>query len=350
MAKKDVQVQCGECLIWVSMSETRFESAEEAEAGEFLCRLCVLQARLDRMETENTTIVTRIVELESQLRRERDERQALEERLRNVEGSRTETVALNGNGGQAEKQNDEARSATSVGDGDGDDDGSVGQSYAGALTQNSQKNRETNAVNQKGQLAGGSTGAGPSEEKRVLVVGSSNVNRFKAGLAWKVKEDERVTVQAYPGACIGKVMEGAKNHLWDSMDGQNLVVIHAGLNDVLQGREQNLGRQIEAGVRKLRATAEGVQIVMCTIPEIQGQSVKTERKVVRANAVIRGLGRELGYEVIDINREVYQPASASPFVADGIHYREHTGRRVGRRIGCTVRYFLNTHRSLGDEA
>ncbi|KAG0441768.1 hypothetical protein HPB47_015853 [Ixodes persulcatus] len=122
-------------------------------------------------------------------------------------------------------------------------------------------------------------------------------------------------------------MEGAKNHLWDSMDGQNLVVIHAGLNDVLQGREQNLGRQIEAGVRKLRATAEGVQIVMCTIPEIQGQSVKTERKVVRANAVIRGLGRELGYEVIDINREVYQPASASPFVADGIHYREHTGRR-----------------------
>ncbi|KAG0429376.1 hypothetical protein HPB47_023691 [Ixodes persulcatus] len=208
MAKKDVQVQCGECLIWVSMSETRFESAEEAEAGEFLCRLCVLQARLDRMETENTTIVTRIVELESQLRRERDERQALEERLRNVEGSRTETVALNGNGGQAEKQNDEARSATSVGDGDGDDDGSVGQSYAGALTQNSQKNRETNA--------------------------------------------------AYPGACIGKVMEGAKNHLWDSMDGQNLVVIHAGLNDVLQGREQNLGRQIEAGVRKLRATAEGV--------------------------------------------------------------------------------------------
>ncbi|KAG0433919.1 hypothetical protein HPB47_019479, partial [Ixodes persulcatus] len=325
MAKKGVQVQCGECLIWVDMSETRFESAEEAEAGDFLCRLCVLQARLDRMETENTTMVTRIVELENQLRGERDERQALEERLKNVEGSRTETVALNGNGGQAEKQDDEARSVTSVGYGDGDDDGSVGQSYAGALTQNSQKNRrETNAVNQTGQLAGGSTGAGPSEEKRVLVVGSSNVNRFKTGLAWKLKEDERVTVQAYPGACIGKVMEGAKNHLWDTMDGQNLVVIHAGLNDVLQGREQNLGRQIEAGVRKLRATAEGVQIVMCTIPEIQGQSVKTERKVVRANAVIRGLGR---YEVIDINREVYQPASASPFVADGIHYRQHTGRR-----------------------
>ncbi|CAN7943472.1 unnamed protein product [Ixodes pacificus] len=254
MAKKDVQVQCGECLICVSMSETRFESAEEAEAGHFLCRLCVLQARLDRMKTENTTIVTRIVEPENQLRRERDQRQALKEKLKNVEGSWTETVALNtrqtdhnSNGGQAEKQNDEARSTTSVADGDGDDDGSVGQSYAGALTQNSQKNRETNALNQKEQLAGGSTGAGPSEAKRVLVVGSSNVNRFKAGLAWKVKEDERVTVQAYPGACIGKVMEGAKNHLWDSMDGQNLVVIHAGLNDVLQGREQNLGGKSKPG-------------------------------------------------------------------------------------------------------
>ncbi|KAG0430604.1 hypothetical protein HPB47_022542 [Ixodes persulcatus] len=249
------------------------------------------------METEKTTIVTRIVELESQLRRERDERQALEEKLKNVEGSRTETVVLNGNGGQAEKQDDEARSVTSVGDGDGHDDGSVGKSFVGALAKNSQRNRrETNVVNQTGQLAGGSTGAGPSEEKKVLVVGSSNMNRFKAGLVWKVKEDERVTVQAYPGACIGKVTERAKNNSWESMDGQNLVVVRAGLNDVLQGREQKLGRQIEAGVRQLRATAEGVQIVMCTTPEIQGQSVKTERKVVRANAVIRGLGRELGYE------------------------------------------------------
>ncbi|KAG0429664.1 hypothetical protein HPB47_023409 [Ixodes persulcatus] len=155
MAKKDVQVQRGECLIWVNMSETRFKSAEEAEAGDFLCRLCVLQAHLDRMETENTTIVTRIVELENQLRRERDERQALEETLNNVEGSRTETVAPNGNGGQAEKQDDEARSVTSVGDGDGDDEGSVGKSYAGALTQNSQKNRrETNAVNRQGSWRG----------------------------------------------------------------------------------------------------------------------------------------------------------------------------------------------------
>lgn len=62
--------------------------------------------------------------------------------------------------------------------------------------------------------------------------------------------------------------------------------------------------------------------------------------MVKANAVIRGLEREMGYDVIDINREVNQPASANPFVADGIYYRVHTGRRVGRRIVCTVRYFL----------
>ncbi|KAG0430582.1 hypothetical protein HPB47_022567 [Ixodes persulcatus] len=81
-------------------------------------------------------MVTRIVELENQLRRERDERQALEERLKNVEGSRTETVALNGNGGETEKRDDKVRSVTSVGDGDGDDDGSDRIIYSSGVRSN----------------------------------------------------------------------------------------------------------------------------------------------------------------------------------------------------------------------
>ncbi|KAM7293716.1 hypothetical protein ISCGN_023309 [Ixodes scapularis] len=70
-----------------------------------------------RMEVKRTTMVMHIVELESQLRRERDKLRALQERLKNVEG----TVALNDNGGKAEtKRDDKARSVTSMGDGDGD--------------------------------------------------------------------------------------------------------------------------------------------------------------------------------------------------------------------------------------
>lgn len=48
-------------------------------AGEFLCRMCVLGARLSRVEVENEALVTRIERLHPGLKGERDAVKAVEE-------------------------------------------------------------------------------------------------------------------------------------------------------------------------------------------------------------------------------------------------------------------------------
>lgn len=55
-------------------------------AGEFLCRMCVLGARLSRVEVENEALVTRIERLHPGLKGERDAAKAVEEGGRKRKG------------------------------------------------------------------------------------------------------------------------------------------------------------------------------------------------------------------------------------------------------------------------
>ncbi|KAG0413082.1 hypothetical protein HPB47_009774 [Ixodes persulcatus] len=80
--------------------------------------------------------------------------------------------------------------------------------------------------------------------RRVLVIRSSNVSRCATGVASRVSGDDRVKVLAHPEKCMSEVMESAKDIVWENEQGKNLVIVHAGLNDVLNGRGHNLGRQI----------------------------------------------------------------------------------------------------------
>ncbi|KAG0431172.1 hypothetical protein HPB47_022033 [Ixodes persulcatus] len=96
----------------------------------------------------------------------------------------------------------------------------------------------------------------------------------------------RVRVEAQPGKYLVDAIAKAAEVLWDSMEAKNLVLIHAGLNDVLNGRSQNLEKQIETGLGKLRAVSERVHVKICTIPRVRGQSLDIERRVIEANRVI----------------------------------------------------------------
>ncbi|CAN7982223.1 unnamed protein product [Ixodes pacificus] len=79
--RKGTHVQCGDCKKSVDIDDTRFDSVEEAGKTEFMCRMCVLNARQDRLEAENTELMARIVKLEAELERERSERQTADDKL-----------------------------------------------------------------------------------------------------------------------------------------------------------------------------------------------------------------------------------------------------------------------------
>lgn len=122
------------------------------------------------------------------------------------------------------------------------------------------------------------------------------------------------------------------------MEGDNLVMVHAGLQDVLKGRSQILGRQIDAGVRKLREVSGKVHAEICTIPTVWRHSLDAERRVFNANGVVRRINRRLEYGIIGGNKEARE-AGPDP-AAWIIQYSLATGDRVGGRLGRQVEVFL----------
>ncbi|XP_075752653.1 uncharacterized protein LOC142818141 [Rhipicephalus microplus] len=189
------------------------------------------------------------------------------------------------------------------------------------------------------------TGSRRLKRIRVPVVGDSNVARVRDGVFKTVKEDGRVRVEAESAKIMVDALAKAQEVVENSMEDENLVIKHAGLNNVLKGKDQNLQRKLGDGMRKLRKASGSVHVTICTVPEVWGQPRGIERRVVEVNCVIKGLSRQLRYSVMEVNQDVYEPG-ARPFAQDGIHYSGVTGRRVGNRMGRQAIAFLGGPRAL----
>ncbi|KAH7963624.1 hypothetical protein HPB52_022273 [Rhipicephalus sanguineus] len=367
-------VQCGECTRWCYLDETAFTSLADAEEASFVCKLCEkvkaavlrmeacieelkgelkverekrieLQAQLEEARERGEATASLVEQMEADLRKERERRAELEERVKAL-------MALDCGPEQCEakgKGNTESQAETGK-------KGDLGAAVAHVGTGDSRRKsyndvaRQASGGAKQGAPAAGSlsrvgdtqrTGdqQGRTGSQRVLVVGDSNAARVKQGVLTTVKADRRVKVEAQSGKCMTDALAKTQEVVGDNMEGENLVIIHAGLNDVLKGKSQNLQRQLEDGVRKLREASEGVHVTICTIPEVWGQSGGMERRVIEGNCVIRGMSRQLSYSVMEVNKDVYEPG-LHPFAQDGIHYSGATGRRVGNRMGRQATAFL----------
>ncbi|XP_077501564.1 uncharacterized protein LOC144112638 [Amblyomma americanum] len=368
-------VQCQECDRWCYLDETGFGSLAEADEASFVCKMCKrfgdavhalkgeweagfnalnadwqverearikLEAQvadLIKKEENNAALLKRMV---GEIKEEREKRIQLEKQ---VEALRSRPAGHPSS--EKCQAGDEARQSYSA----------VVQRASSAKNENAMKKvkagmetRDNSVQRQERQLerSGGQQMELGSERlgrRRVLVVGDSNVARVEGGVLTAVKADRRVQVEAQSGKCMVDAMARAREVVVGSMDGEHLVVIHAGLNDVLQGRSQNLETQLEVGMRRLREASESVHVTICTVPEVQRQARETERRVVETNRVIRLLSRRLRYEVMEVNREVYE-VRPHPFAQDGIHYGGATGKKVGSRIGRQATAFLGGPRAL----
>ncbi|KAH7982885.1 hypothetical protein HPB52_007955 [Rhipicephalus sanguineus] len=386
------RAMCGECTRWCYLDETAFTSLADADEVSFVCKLCEkvkaakeraqrtlplvrhlpspveshkhitrrrLRGRLQcwqhfcgRVQAETAERLTigtwirpwlgearergeatasLVEQMEADLRKERERRAELEERVKAL-------MALDSGPEQCEakgKGNTESQAETGK-------KGDLGAAVAHVETGDSRRKsysdvaRQSSGGTKQGAPAAGSlsrvgdtqrtgnqrarTGSQQSQagserldRRRVLVVGDCNVARVEQSVLTTVKADRRVKVEAQSGKCMTNALANT-------------------------GKEREPS-ETEDGVRKLREASEGVHVTICTIPEVWGQSGGMERRVIEANCVIRGVSRQLGYSVMEVNKDVYEPGFR-PFAQDGIHYSGATGRRVGYRMGRQATAFL----------
>lgn len=352
--KKKPVVSCMSCEREYPLEETGFESVDETERQEFMCRMCVLESRLDRLETEKQQLGVRVDELEQELKTEREQREVLEGKLAQREntcvlrdaipasnGVRPGASALSVPGSEAGKL-DEDRAAAHEKDGGHDSAGHPeglsaavedgkgslpGKSYAQTVSE------KPPAVKTPAQLK-------QTRERRVHIVGDSNMRRAGAVITKRLGEDQRVKASTLPGKTVNVVLAEAKERVGETRTDRHLVVIMGGVNDVLQGRGRGIARQVAKGVNELRAISEDVQIAVCTVPEVEGKGFHIERAVVQANREIRTLAKAMNFEVVDLNREVRRAGREQAFVRDGIHFGECLAEQVGWRLAARAVAFL----------
>ncbi|KAG0410245.1 hypothetical protein HPB47_012638 [Ixodes persulcatus] len=151
--------------------------------------------------------------------------------------------------------------------------------------------------------------AGKTKGKRAESVGGRDRQRSRG----------RAKVAALPGRGMKEVMGTAVEMFTVNKGDENLVVVHAGLNDVLGRRGRGLATHIEDGVK-------------------QGRGVGTECAVQEVNRTMKRLSSKNGYEVMNVNRELYQE--------NGLHYGELRVKRVGRRMGGIAKALLGAPTAL----
>ncbi|CAN7944272.1 unnamed protein product, partial [Ixodes hexagonus] len=383
-------VECEECGRWCYRMETDFESVAEAEGSSFTCRSCEKVADgLRRIEGEWAATVEEFkrelgverekrVQLEAQvgelIRRAEAERAELERQVEELRQGEEWKAGLEEHKRECEdrvqqltavanEEKEEVGEKTTVGaavpggqtTGDQADVSvrkEAAQLYSTAVQQGPRKAAEVEAV-AGSQVAGVNEGPGNGREETgdmrgkkeqrigtggqregcVIIIGDSNMGRCKAAIAERVKGDTRVKVGVMAGQTVGTVITVAAGELWNVMEGRNLVVIAGGLNDILQGRGEGIGKQVRKGVKELREISHRVQIAVCTVPEVQGRGLYVERAVIEANREIRRLGREMKFDVVEVNRAVRGAAKrGEAFEMDGIHLSRSVGGSVGWRL------------------
>lgn len=172
----------------------------------------------------------------------------------------------------------------------------------------------------------------PGNRRRVMVVGDSNVNRFKRNYLRKVSRDERVQVIPLPGKGVKEareVIEAAKP------DESTMVIVHAGLNDCLNLK--SLDETIKT-IEQMATELPRAAIHICTQPEITAMGKATLENLREYNDRLETLcakGPE-NLELVDLRWT--KEKIKYPFNIE--HYTEAASEAVGGQLAKRTRAFL----------
>lgn len=187
--------------------------------------------------------------------------------------------------------------------------------------------------NNKSQLSEEPAGLRATEQqRRVLVVGDSNVSRFKRTYLKKMSKDKRVEVRAIPGKGIsevGEVVEAARP------DNNTMVIIHAGLNDCLNLRPLH---ETMTDIEEMAKKYPGTAIQVCTQPETPEMGMVALENLRELNQGLEKLcsGHPENLELVDLRWT--KEKLKYPFNKQ--HYTEAASEAVGDQLAKRTRAFL----------
>ncbi|XP_064467532.1 uncharacterized protein LOC135378432 [Ornithodoros turicata] len=373
-------LQCDECRRWMYIEETDFGTYEQAEEStdRFECKICekfqVYDQKLNdqretltRMEERNQTLgkivenlTTQLGTLSEKLTTLQNENDKLRERsgatqeasqgntvksaecetkMEIIESliNRVEMLEKENGELQAEKQMAEGRASVATKD-RGQQDG------LSPPREHPQKPPMANEVASNSQAKEKNTGEGDrrpgtsTTQKRVTIIGDSNVNRVKRPLLREINRDRRVNIIGISGAKTNEILE-EMSKMPQNEGEENLVIIMAGLNDVLSGQEpeQITSALTDIGNQWLEDHPNGT-LGICSIPFTKERGQEVQAKIRQVNKNMQTVCHSAPRMLFLNNYHILRTAESSGIV--DIHFSPEGSERVAQLIAQKIDDFL----------
>ncbi|XP_064468588.1 uncharacterized protein LOC135380802 [Ornithodoros turicata] len=412
-------IQCDQCSRWVYMDETGFESCEDADLPpSFECKICkkleIYKKLIDsqhekiakieetnqslsrkveqltvacRAHAENLNILERENEelkktTQSEKNPTRQEIQALEDKVTDMNAENTakmEVIESLLNRVQVlEKENGELQLSKQTANGVPSPTATMADEMGQeeGLKGSPLENPNGNEVNtttkrvQTGTLPGVPTNGRALPKRRVTLLGDSNLNRVKKPLLNEVQRDSRVSVHALPGAKADHILNEMEK-LTQTENEENLVLLMAGLNDILNGGEpKDIVSGMTTRMTRWLQDHPNHTLGVCSVPYTKERGHEIQIKIKEVNKDMQAachatprmqfinnyhiLGKAEASGMVDIHlspegSEIEQPATPVMLLGDfNCHIMELDGKdHKSRHLRCIAKkhdlVILNLH-------
>ena len=174
-------------------------------------------------------------------------------------------------------------------------------------------------------------------EKKVLVVGDSNIRRLRNPILDRVKNKNQIKIVGRSGAKVHDCESMVSTELVKDED-IKMVTVCVGTNDVEKVGSQVLLGKLRNLVRKIRSLRTGVDVAVCSLPSRVDKGNLVFSRSESVNSQLGKLCREERATWIDLRHELN--SCRYPLAYDGVHFSKSGAELVGHRLGFLASNFL----------
>ena len=172
----------------------------------------------------------------------------------------------------------------------------------------------------------------PEETSEARVVGDSIVRGQLVEFCGRAPSKRKRF--CIPGASVDDVTE-AVDEVTDGLPDNGLVIIHAGTNDIMRTRSEELLEKYKMMIRRYKEKTNNV-LISGILPKIDAGNVFFS-KAFSVNNRVKNLCSQEGIEFIDTWNHFY--GERELFQSDGLHLNPAGSARLGRLLNNAVNFF-----------
>ncbi|CAN7988349.1 unnamed protein product, partial [Ixodes pacificus] len=399
--KEDPLISCDRSGRWAYISETEFETHEEAEGDHFVCRTCKAideidkshRTRMDDLADSVNVIIQKLEDATPQgepnetttIRKLQDRMAELEHRVEELQkaldsildGVSLTTTVVNceknserdaGENRRKEDQKDLAiltqykdllllrkdgkeQDIVNMTGSETVDDCSKTVCKLSAENVTTSEQGESEEVqdnscsrSKSSPATKGTTNAGKVKDRpprgvkrEVLLVGDSNVERIAQAFIEKMDDKRSVEVLLNRKATTEDAHSMIAEYERQARMVSRMYILHVGLNDVLRGDQPD--HVVETIRRKW--SRRKAALAICSVPEVTSKGKVVQASVMLRNAKLKVLCKKIHAKFVDFSREV---AANDGLQKDGLLYGHKVISLVSHRIAEMASLFLDRRR------